>query len=181
MNVLTAITTVGLPFYDRNKPMEGTKSARESFRKLLIGMCDDKDILSYRGGFMADKITADPYFKSAPGWSTLSFGQQPEILMAPAQIVPKMVSAASCVPFFDGTKVYIVEPDGRQVETTADAVVARDIQVGPVPNLFTPSAASSASVTTSVDFTPLIQKNTALEASKMALEAQVSVQVNTSS
>ena len=39
VNALTAITTVGLPFYDRNQPMEGTKPARESFRKLLTQAC----------------------------------------------------------------------------------------------------------------------------------------------
>ena len=48
INVRTAITQVGLPYYSRTNPQQGSKQARESILKLLCGMNNDVQALNYR-------------------------------------------------------------------------------------------------------------------------------------
>ena len=73
----TSITQVGLPCYDRANPLTGTKDARESHLKLMTGMNADVRPLNFRSEWDDREGKPDPYYKAAPGWTSLSGGPQP--------------------------------------------------------------------------------------------------------
>ena len=70
INLRTAITQAGLPYYNRKDPQQGSKQARDSILKLLTGMNYDVQPLNFRSELKlnGDK---DPYYPEAPAWSTL--------------------------------------------------------------------------------------------------------------
>ena len=97
INVRTAITQVGLPYYNRTNPQQGSKQARESILKLLCGMNNDVPALNYRSDIKLDG-NKDQYYAAAPAWSTLSGGNNPTHTCTPAQICEWVLDAVTCVP-----------------------------------------------------------------------------------
>ena len=97
INIRTAITQVGLPYFNRTNPQQGSKQARDSILKLLSGMNGDVQPLNFRSELKlsGDK---DPYYAAAPAWSTLSGGNNPTHTSTPAQICEWLLDAIKCVP-----------------------------------------------------------------------------------
>merc|ERR1712054_261149 len=110
INPETTITCVKVPVYDKDKPVAGTKPARELLMATLKAQNNDKLGLSYRGELEKDKVTPDPYYKVAPhfstlGWSTVASGTKPEILASPADICERVTKDAKRRITLDEAKV----------------------------------------------------------------------------
>jgi len=183
VNTQTSIACVELPYFSKERPLQGTKPARESLIKLLTGMCNDISPLNFRDETEKDRVTPDPYYKVAPGWSTLSGGRRPYIHLAPADFVVKLKRAASCVPMVRATRVFVVDAQGNKRQVTVDELTAMDIKVQAVPNLYkqasgtsSGAASSSSAGSSSLDVLNIMEKQTALEqqiATMKALMEQV--------
>lgn len=146
INPETTITCVKVPVYDKDKPVAGTKPARELLMATLKAQNNDKLGLNYRGELEKDKVTPDPYYKVAPhfstlGWSTVASGTKPEILATPADMCERVTKAAKSVPFIKECPIYVVNKDGKRRITLEEAKVAYTT-VKSVPNIYhkTPSA-----------------------------------------
>ena len=92
INLRTAITQAGLPYYNRKDPQQGSKQARDSILKLLTGMNDDVQPLNFRSE-LKQNGDKDPYYPAAPAWSTLSGGNNPTHLWSCAR---RRNSAGGC-------------------------------------------------------------------------------------
>ena len=134
----TGISKVHLPFFNRDMPLQGTKEARNSLLKLLSGMNKDVCPLNYRGEYKRDSNEKDVYYPFAPGWTTLSGGNQPKISLSPVMIYDQVsaLAAARCVPMVKTeVKLEILEPNGTTTSVSISELRARNIQVQPVPRL----------------------------------------------
>lgn len=169
----TSICTVNLPYFSREKPVKGTKAARESCLKLITGMYNDVCPLAFRSKYLADNVTFDPYYKPAPGWSTLSGGKQPFVVTTPAEFVEKMVRVADCVPLIRSTRIFVTSKRTKErTETTVEQVKAMDIKVQSVPNLYKKAMEAVASSSNVMpDLSPIMQRQATLEAGQAKLEA----------
>ena len=111
VNMHTSICCVNLSCWECEQPVPGTNDltvcngvracvpdAQETLIKLLTGMFQDASPLSFRSEHEKDRVTLDPYYKVAPGWSTLSGGSYPRVVAPPAEFAEKMIKAVSCVP-----------------------------------------------------------------------------------
>lgn len=116
---------------------------QESIIKLLTGMNNDFNPLNFRGKYLTDKVTEDPYYKVAPGWSSLSGGRHPFVTKAPADIADMVKRACDCVPFVRSVRFYIVQSNGVKEQISLDGLKLRDIKIQGVPNLWLPRAPSS--------------------------------------
>ena len=76
---------VVLPFWDRKNPIQGSKAARESLIKLISGMNTDVSPLNFRSEYKLNSDQKDPYYKAAPGWTTLTGGSNPTHACTPTQ------------------------------------------------------------------------------------------------
>merc|ERR1711998_582394 len=146
INPETTVTCVKVPVYDKDKPVAGTKPARELLMATLKAQNNDKLGLNYRGELEKDKVTPDPYFKVAPhfstlGWSSVASGMKPEILASPADICARVTKAAESVPFIKECPIYVVNKEGKRRITLDEAKVAYTT-VKEVPNIYkkTPTA-----------------------------------------
>ena len=179
INLRTAITQIGLPFYDRMNPQQGSKQARDSILKLLTGMNNDVQPLNFRSELKqtGDK---DPYFPAAPAWSTLSGGNRPTHLCTPAQICGWLLEAIKCVPSVKGVEIYMIE-GATQTLTTLQDLCAREIVMVPVPPL---PIANSFSAPSAVDEAALqranadVERARTAEATAKAAEAAALTQLN---
>ena len=133
VNLRTAITQVGLPYYNRKDPQQGSKQARDSILKLLTGMNNDVQPLNFRSE-LKQNGDKDPYFPAAPAWSTLSGGNNPTHLCTPAQLCGWLLEAIECVPSVKGVEIYMLE-GVTQTLTTLPDLCAREIVMAPVPFL----------------------------------------------
>lgn len=172
VNVVTSILCAALPHFDPEKPLQGTKPARLSILKLLTGMCNDVNPLNYRDKEEKDRVTPDPYYEGAPGWTSLSGGRKPYITKAPAELAAMIKRACDCVPFVRAVRFFTLDAQGNQQQVTLEELQAMNIQVKPVPNLYKRAAAaaaaagagsSTAAAAPSMDMTPIFDRQRALE------------------
>merc|ERR1711920_215866 len=136
ISAATSITQIGLPVYDRTNPVNNTKAARDSMRKLITGMNKDVDPLYFRNKFERNSPRKDLYYTAAPHWTTLSGGSQPVIMATPLEICEWVIAAAACVPMIKDIKIFIIEDNGTKTAVTIDDVRSRAIPKKPVPRLF---------------------------------------------
>ena len=180
INLRTAITQAGLPYYNRKDPQQGSKQARDSILKLLTGMNDDVQPLNFRSE-LKQNGDKDPYYPAAPAWSTLSGGNNPTHLCTPAQLCGWLLEAIKCVPSVKGVEIYMLE-GATQTLTTLPEVCARDIVMVPVPYL--PVASSFSAPNVGVNDAALqranadVERARAAEATAKAAEAAAKTQLN---
>lgn len=174
INPVTGITCVCLPFFNREAPLQGCKTARNSILKLMTGRFDDVNPLHLRTEYMQDNVTPDPYFKVAPGWSTLSGARFPQITCKPLEICEVVTEVVRCVPFVRDVELSVVTPDAGVTEVvTLDRLREMDIDIKRVPNLWkrtvpSPPSSSSSSPPSvasppAVDLGPLQERQDALD------------------
>ena len=60
------------------------KAARESLIKLISGMNTDVSPLNFRSEYKLNSDQKDPYYKAAPGWTTLTGGSNPTHACTPS-------------------------------------------------------------------------------------------------
>ena len=143
INVTTGIVQVVLPFWDRKNPLQGSKAARESIIKLISDMNNDVSPLSYRSEYKLNSDQKDPYYKAAPGWTTLTGGSNPTHACTPTQACEWLATAVDCVPFVSGLKFTIIENDGSQTVVDLDDIRKRNIPLTAVPRLTNNSSPNS--------------------------------------
>ena len=146
INTATTITQVVLPFFQRDNPKQGSKQARDSILKLMIGMNEDVNPLNFRAEKKMDG-TIDIYYQYAPGWTTLSGGWRPTITTGPYKIASMVISACEAVPLVKAVEIHLIENDTSK-EIGLEELAMLDIKVKPVPDL---NGGSSTSTSTSVD------------------------------
>jgi hypothetical protein len=135
VNSQTSITTVGLPFYDPEKPAKGTRAAREAMLHLLAEAHGGFNPLTFRSEYERDNVTVDPYYKYAPGWSTLGGGRNPQITQSPYAIAKSVADAIPQVPFIQAMRIFVTGACGTKKTATLEELGALDITIKPVPNL----------------------------------------------
>lgn len=153
-------------------------ASQDSLLKLLTGMCNDVCPLNFRSETEKDYVTLDPYFKVAPGWSTLSGGRRPYITAAPVDIVENLQRAASCVPLIASTRVFVVDAQGNKQEVTREELQAMNIEVQTVPNLYRQAAAAGGTSTANqapaapaIDLSPLMERQRVVEMQVASMQA----------
>jgi len=178
VNARTSICCINLPFFDRENPVQNTKPARESLTKLLTGMYNDVNPVSFRREYEKDHVTLDPYYKVAPGWSTLSGGAHPYVVTAPAEFAEKCIRAAGCVPFIKSTTIYVIDNTGARCQKTLDELKALNIKVQPVPNLYkkaVAAASSSTGASSAIDLSALTARQEKIEGSLEQMRMSLNV------
>ena len=65
-----------------------------------------------------------PYYKAAPGWTTLTGGTYPKHAYTPTQICEWLADVAVCVPFIKRVQYAFLESDGRTVLGNLDDIRA---------------------------------------------------------
>ena len=147
INTATTITQVVLPFFQRDNPKQGSKQARDSILKLMIGMNDDVNPLNFRSEKKMDG-TIDIFYQYAPGWTTLSGGWRPTITMSPYKIAAMVIDACGAVPLVKDVVIHLIENDTSK-EIGLEELAVLDIAVKPVPDLN--GGSSSTSTSTAID------------------------------
>ena len=168
VNKQTTITMVTFPLYDPKAPLSGTKPARvrvrlsricfffvlacrvpHSFRVVCVqqaflqALKDEnggKNPLHLRKELEEDGVTSDPYYKFAPGqttlgWSKTSAGVKPEVVMPPAEIAQKVQRAAAKVPFIRSVQFFLSDKNGK-TRTTLEHIIDLNLPAATVPNLY---------------------------------------------
>ena len=149
ISAITGIVQVNLPFFNRHNPIKGAKEARESILKLLTGKNNDICPLSFRSEKKMGSDEDDPYYKAAPGWTTLSGGTYPKHACTPTQICEWLTDVVDCVPFITSCHFAFLESDGRTVPCNLQDIRARNIPCATVPRLHAkPSPAAAAAQAT---------------------------------
>ena len=181
----TGITKVDLPHFKRDMPLQGTKPARQALLKLLSGMNNDLCPLNYRDEYKQNSGDKDVYFPFAPGWTTLSGGDRPQITLTPVMIYDQVSSlaVARCVPLVKNeVKIQILETNGTTTPVTISELRARNIQVKQVPRLaqkramvdLTSGAASSSASPSSSSEAQALRATVEIQARALAnLEAKI--------
>lgn len=177
VNPRTSISTVKLPFYSQEHPLQGTKTERDKILKLLTGMFNDYNPLRMR--YEKDKEGEDdPYFKSAPGWSTLSGGRTPWVVAAPYELCVNLIRACGCSEMVKRVDIYVAKADGTKELVSLEKLKELNIVVKPVPNLYKKKVASTmygaqppSAQPPSVDVAAFSQKQKELEEQVTLLQA----------
>jgi len=114
---------------------------------VMTGMNNDVCPVNFRGKFEQDRITADVYYKAAPGWSTLSRGPHPFVMLPPADAADMIERAAGMNPFVRSTTHFVIKKTGVKEQLSLQALKEMAISVKKVPNLHakrtTPTRAST--------------------------------------
>ena len=153
ISTITGIVQVNLPFFARHNPIKGAKEARDSMLKLLAGKNRDINPLFFRSEKKMGTDEDDPYYKAAPGWTTLAGGTYPKHACTPTQICEWLADVVVCVPFIKRIQFSFLESDGRTVLCNLDDIRARNIPCPPVPRLHgkqSPSAAAAQATITAL-------------------------------
>ena len=90
-------------------------------------MNNDYCPLNFRGKYLTDKVTEDPYYRAAAGWSTLSGGRHPIIVKAPADMADMFQRACECVPFVRSVRFYLITSDGTKEQISLDALAPTQV------------------------------------------------------
>ena len=151
INVVTGIVQVNLPFFNRHNPIKGAKEARDSMLKLLGGKNRDICPLFFRSEKKMGSDEDDPYYKAAPGWTTLSGGTYPKHACTPAQICEWLADIVVCVPFIKRVQYAFLERDGRTVLCNLDDIRTRNIDCAPVPRLHAKQSPAAAAAQATID------------------------------
>lgn len=132
--------------------------------KLLTGMCDDICPLNFRGPEEKDHVTKDPYYKCAPGWSSVSGGRRPYVTKPPAELAEKIIRAAQCVPLVRQVRMFVIDGATKR-QVTIDELKSMDINVKPVPNLYKKAAAAAPEPSTAggVEVAHLLERQRAVD------------------
>ena len=182
----TGVAKVDLPYFNRDMPLQGTKAARQALLKLLSGMNNDVCPLNYRDEYKRNSGDKDVYYQFAPGWTTLSGGDWPQISLSPVMIYDQVCSLATarCVPLVKSeVKIQVLEPDGTTTPMTISELRARNIQVKQVPRLaqkgatvdLTGGGASSSASPSSSSEAHALRATVEIQARTLAaLEAKIS-------
>lgn len=142
----TSITCVTVPLFDASKPVKGTKEARNAFFKLLTGMNNDVNPLNLRTECEYKSTVPDKYFKFAPGWSTLGWGREPQVVLPPGVITRYVVESMSCIPYYKTPIIEVITGTGSSVQksvVTPAQLEDMAIPMKPVPKLYIPEVCSS--------------------------------------
>jgi len=106
-------------------------------------MFNDVCPLNFRDKTEADQVTSDPYHKVAPGWSSLSGGRKPFVMIKPAELAEKLTRVGRCVPMVRAVRLFVVDGAQGKRSVTLEELVNMNIEIQNVPNMYRHAAAAS--------------------------------------